>query len=73
MIGRSKKNTFAFIKDRIRRRNNSWRGISLSKTGKENVIKSVLQAILSYIISVFVLPDNIVNDIEKMLNTFWWE
>lgn len=46
--------------------------MSLSKVGKEVMIKSILQSILSYIMSVFVIPYAIVNDIEKMLDSFWW-
>jgi hypothetical protein len=45
MIGRKKKDVFAYIKDRIWKRINSWRGRSLSRAGKEVMIKSVLQAI----------------------------
>lgn len=73
MVGRSKKDTFSFTKDRIWRRINSWRDRPLSKARKEVMKKSVLQAIPSYIMSVYVILDSIVNDIEKMLNLFWWE
>jgi hypothetical protein len=41
MIGRKKKDVFAFIKDRIWKRINSWRGRTLSRAGKEVMIKSV--------------------------------
>lgn len=70
MIGRSKKATFSFIEDRIWKKINSWRGRSLSKEGNEVMIKLVLQDIPSYIMSIFVIPYAIVNDIEKMLNSF---
>jgi hypothetical protein len=72
MVGRSKKATFAYIKDRIWRKINSWRSRPLSKAGKEVMIKSVLQAIPSYVMSIYIIPDAMVNDIEKMLNAFWW-
>jgi len=36
------------------------------------MIKSVLQSIPSYIMSIYVLHKAVVNDIEKMLNSFWW-
>jgi hypothetical protein len=44
MVGRSKKETFSFIKDRIWKKINSWRSCSLSEVGKEVMIKSMLQA-----------------------------
>ncbi|XP_058741502.1 uncharacterized protein LOC131613882 [Vicia villosa] len=72
MIGRSKKATFSYIKDRIWNRINSWKGRSLSKAGKEIMIKSVLQAIPSYIMTLFIIPASVIQDIERMLNAFWW-
>ncbi|GAU14651.1 hypothetical protein TSUD_97150 [Trifolium subterraneum] len=72
MVGRSKKTIFSYIKDRIWRRINSWRGRALSKAGKEIMIKSVLQAIPSYVMSMFILPASLIDDIEKMINAFWW-
>jgi hypothetical protein len=51
---------------------NSWRGRALSKAGKEIMIKSVLQAIPSYVMSLFIPPSSFVADIEKMINVFWW-
>ncbi|GAU24809.1 hypothetical protein TSUD_157220 [Trifolium subterraneum] len=72
MVGRSKKAIFSYIKDRIWKRINSWRGRALSKADKEIMIKSVLQAIPSYVMSMFILPASFIHDIEKMINAFWW-
>ncbi|CAK8540532.1 unnamed protein product [Lathyrus sativus] len=36
------------------------------------MIKSILQSISSCIISVYLILYVVVNDIEKMLNSFWW-
>ncbi|XP_045802334.1 uncharacterized protein LOC123895912 [Trifolium pratense] len=72
MIGRKKKEVFAFIKDKIWKRINSWRGRQLSRAGKEIMIKSVLQSIPTYIMSVYLLPDSTIRDIERMMNFFWW-
>jgi hypothetical protein len=72
MVGRSIKATFGYIKDRIWKKINSWRGRALSKAGKDVMIKYVLQSIPSYIMSVYLMPDSIIFDIEKMLNSFWW-
>jgi hypothetical protein len=71
MIGRKKK-IFSYIKDRIWKRINSWRGRALSRAGKEVMIKSVLQAIHSYVMSIYLLPETLIKEIERMLNSFWW-
>jgi hypothetical protein len=72
MIGRSKKSIFNYIKDRIWNRISNWSSKMLSQAGKEVLIKSVAQAIPSYCMSVFLLPMSIGDEIEKMLNSFWW-
>jgi len=72
MIGRDRKATFAYIKDRVWQKINSWSGKCLSKAGREVMIKSVLQAIPAYVMSIFQLPHTLIDSIEKMLNSFWW-
>ncbi|PNY15022.1 ribonuclease H [Trifolium pratense] len=44
----------------------------LKLAGKKVLIKSVAQAIHAYCMSVFLLPTSIADEIEKMLNSFWW-
>lgn len=72
MVGRSKKAVFSFIKDRVSRRINSWNSRNLSMAGREVLIKSVVQAIPSYCMSIFQIPHSICEDIQKMMNSFWW-
>jgi len=43
----------------------------LSKASREVMIKSVLQAIMSYVTSIFQLPSTVINTIENMMNSFW--
>lgn len=71
MIGTSKEATFGFIKDRIWHKINSWSSKCLSKAGREVLIKSVLQSIPSYIMSVYLLRNKLVDAIEKLINAFW--
>ncbi|XP_058767513.1 uncharacterized protein LOC131641227 [Vicia villosa] len=72
MIGRSRKSALRFIKDRIWRKINSWSSRSLSQAGRETMIKSVLQSIPTYIMSLFLIPSSLIDEIEKMMNSFWW-
>jgi len=44
----------------------------LSKAGREVMIKSVLQAIPYYVMSIFRLPNSLLDEVEKMMNAFWW-
>jgi len=72
MIGRRKKATFGFTKDRIWHKINSWSSKCLSKVEREVMIKSVLQSIPSYVMSIYLLPNKLVDAIEIMINAFWW-
>ncbi|GAU43245.1 hypothetical protein TSUD_241360 [Trifolium subterraneum] len=45
---------------------------SMVGRSKEIMIKSVLQAISSYVMSMFILPASLIDDIKKMINAFWW-
>jgi hypothetical protein len=72
VIGRNRTAVLSFIKDRVWQKINSWSSRCLSKAGREIMIKSVLQAIPSYVMSLFLLPDTIITTIERLLNSFWW-
>ena len=72
MIGRDRTAVFSYIKDCVWHKINSWTSKCLSKAGREAMIKSVLQAIPSYVMSIFLLPSSIISTIEKMMNSFWW-
>lgn len=67
MVRRIKEATFSFIKDRIWHKINPWRRKCLSKVGREVMIKSVLQNIPSYIMSIFLFPNKLVESMEKKL------
>jgi len=59
LIGRSKKSSFSFIKGRIWTKLNGWKEKFLSHAGKEVLLKSVIQAIHNYTMSVFRLPKSL--------------
>lgn len=47
-IGKNKKKTFSFIKERVTNRLNGWKGKLLSGAGRELLIKVVTQALPTY-------------------------
>jgi len=56
LIGRSRVSTFNGIKGRIWNRINGWKEKFISHARKEILLKSVIQAIPTYTMSVFCLP-----------------
>jgi len=40
------------------------------KQGRKEMVKSVLQALPSYVISISLLPKTLINEIEKIMNGF---
>lgn len=45
---------------------------SVSKGGKEVLIKSVAQSLPTYAMSVFLLPEEIIKDLERTISRYWW-
>ena len=68
----SKKQAFAFIQDRLQNRINLWSGKLFSKGGKEVLIKSVAQALPTYVMSCFLLPLEITRKLTSAISRFWW-
>ena len=68
----SKAQVFAFVQDRLRSRINTWSSKFFSKGGKEVLIKSVAQALPTYVMSCFLLPKNIRSKLTSAISNFWW-
>ena len=72
LIGRDKYNTFAFLKDRVWKKLQGWKGMLLSRAGKEILIKAVAQSIPTYTMSVFLLPLKLCDELNSLCAKFWW-
>lgn len=72
LVGRSKKRVFEFVKDKVWKKIHGWKAKPISRAGKATLIKNVAQSIPTYCMSCFLLPKSLCQDIEKMLNIFWW-
>ena len=72
MVGRKKGAVFRTVRERLKEKVNSWHGNLLSIAGKEVLIKSVLQAIPTYTMSVFQLPITLCRDLNALVAKFWW-
>ncbi|XP_074352672.1 uncharacterized protein LOC141691818 [Apium graveolens] len=71
-VGSSKYSVFKFLKDRIWKRIHGWNAKLLSKADKAVLLKSVATAIPSYCMTCFMLPKKLCQEIERILNGFWW-
>ena len=72
MIGRSKYSSFMQLKERVWRKIQGWKGKLLFQAGREVLIKAVVQAIPTYTMNVFKLPQKLCHELEKMICDFWW-
>lgn len=71
-VGRSKNGAFAYLKDRVWKRVQGYMEKLLAGSGKEVLIKSVVQAIPTYSMSVFKLPRGLCEHITSLIRKFWW-
>ena len=72
LVGRNKRNTFNEIKEKLRKKLAGWKEKMLSKASKEVLIKAVAQAIPTYTMSCFKLPDALCEELTTMVRNFWW-
>jgi hypothetical protein len=72
IFGRSKNEVFSFVRDRVWKKLKGWKEKFLSRAGKETLIKAVAQAIPSYVMSCYKIPEGCCKDIEALLAQFWW-
>lgn len=71
VVGRRKTTVFDFVRKNVQNKIARWKGRFLSKVGKVVMLKTMAQAIPNYIISLFLLPQDICDDVEKMMNAFF--
>lgn len=69
---RNKLNNFKGLKERIEQWLQGWSKHLLSKAGKRTMIKSVIQAIPTYSMSTFHFPTSLCNDLDALIQKFWW-
>ncbi|XP_039686978.1 uncharacterized protein [Medicago truncatula] len=72
IFGRSKKEVFSFVQERVWKKIKGWKEKFFSRAGKETLIKAVAQAIPNYIMSYYKLLEGCCDAVEGMLAKFWW-
>lgn len=72
VVGINKREIFGFLKDKVWQKLNSWKRRCLSRAGKEILLRTVLQALPNYVMSMFLIPKTLCHDLQQMMNMFWW-
>ena len=72
VVGRNKKASLNYIKERVWGKLQGWKEKLLSQAGKEVLLKAVVQAIPTFAMSCFRLPVGLCQDIEMLIRKFWW-
>ena len=70
--GRMKAEQFQPINDKLSKRMSDWNEKYMSSGAKEVLIKSVAQALPTYIMGVFKMTDKFCDDYTRMVCNFWW-
>ena len=69
-VGRTKYHMFSYLKDRIWKKLQGWRGKLLSKASKEILIKAVAQSIPTYTMSVSQIPLKLCDELDAICAKF---
>ena len=72
LVGGSKKALFGYIKNRFAKKISGWKEKLLLSAGKEVLLKSVLQALPTYAMSLFLLPQGFCEELSSLCKQFWW-
>ncbi|XP_060968723.1 uncharacterized mitochondrial protein AtMg00310-like [Cannabis sativa] len=71
-LSHSKKSSFLFILQKASNKLSFWNQKLFSKAGKEVLLKSIIQAIPSYVMSCYRLPISIYKHFSSLMANFWW-
>ena len=67
LVGRSKKNTFQQLKERLANKLSGWKEKLLSNAGKEVLIKAIAQVVPTYTMSCFLLSSSLCEEMISMV------
>ena len=71
-VGKSPTSIFKFLPDRAWRCVHGWSDRPVSRAGKETLLKSIIQAIPTFIMSCFELPKAICRMFRQIIADEWW-
>ena len=70
LVGKNKKDSFNYIKERVWRKLQGWEEQLRSQVGREILIKAVVEAIPTYTMNCFKLPLGLCDEIKDLIRRF---
>ncbi|CAM8995263.1 unnamed protein product [Rhodiola kirilowii] len=71
-LSRKRSSNFLNLLDRASAKSNGWSSATLSRGGKEVLIKAILLALPQYYMHCFLIPDCILEKYQSIIRKFWW-
>ena len=71
VVGRKKKVSLSYIKERVLSKLQGWKEKFLSQAGREILLKVVMQAIPTFAMSCFKLPGGLCDELEVLIRKFF--
>lgn len=70
-IRRSKSLAFASLKERVWKKIKGWKQQTSSSVGREILLKAIVQALPTYLMNFFNIPNGFCSDIQRMMARWW--
>jgi hypothetical protein len=71
-LGRSTKEAFEYMPTRLKKLVGTWCGREASCAGREVFLKSVAQAVPTYLMSCFLIPKDTCRKMKTVILNYWW-
>jgi len=71
-LGRSTKETFEYMPNKLRGLVRAWSGREASCASREVLLKSVAQAVPTYPMSCFLIPKDTCRKMKIVISNYWW-
>lgn len=71
IVGKPRNKAFKKIKQKVLLKLQGWKEHLLSQGGREVLLKAVALAIPNYLMSCFLLPDQLIKELESLMAKFW--
>ena len=72
LIGRNKKEVFSYLKSKLWQKVHGWRQKLLSRAKERCLDHTDGLDTTSYVMTSFLLPVSLADELQKMFNSFWW-